>query len=45
MRSRVKLFFTAAIVWGAFNSTGYAAAIEGEKHVPEPRTNDLFVKK
>ncbi len=45
MKSRVNLFFAAAIVWSTFSSTGYAAAIEGQKHVPELRTDDLFVKK
>ncbi|MCY9096696.1 arabinogalactan endo-beta-1,4-galactanase [Bacillus inaquosorum] len=45
MRSRVKMFFAAVIVWSAFSSTGYAAAIEGEKHVPELQTDELFVKK
>ncbi|MCY7759996.1 hypothetical protein MOB13_21565, partial [Bacillus inaquosorum] len=42
---RVKMFFAAVIVWSAFSSTGYAAAIEGEKHVPELQTDELFVKK
>ncbi|MED4647315.1 arabinogalactan endo-beta-1,4-galactanase [Bacillus inaquosorum] len=45
MRSRVKMFFAAVIVWSAFSSTGYAAVIEGEKHVPELRADDLYVKK
>ncbi|MEC1488014.1 arabinogalactan endo-beta-1,4-galactanase [Bacillus subtilis] len=45
MKSKVKMFFAAAIVWSACSSTGYAAAIEKEKHVSELRTEDLFVKK
>nr|WGD57662.1 glycosyl hydrolase 53 family protein [Bacillus subtilis] len=45
MKSKVKMFFAAAIVWSACSSTGYAAAIEKEKHVSELRAEDLFVKK
>lgn len=39
------MFFAGAIVWSACSSTGYASAIEKEKHVSELRTEDLFVKK
>ncbi|WP_269422795.1 hypothetical protein [Bacillus vallismortis] len=34
----MNLFFAAATVWSAFSPTGYAAAIEEQKHVPELRT-------
>lgn len=45
MKSKVKMFFAAAIVWIACSSTGYAAAIEKEKHVSELRAEDLLLKK